>query len=76
MIQVELLEEDGEILAMANWTAIPDVGERFSTGQGDYEVIDRGWGICCKGDYSPIWGQQCVTLTLRKAGSTSDSDAP
>ena len=67
MILVELIDEDtGECLAMPEWVAVPNVGERFSNGGEDYLVVDRGWGVCCKGDGSPLWGEQCITITLQK----------
>lgn len=67
MIQVELLdEEDGDCLAMPKWSAVPDVGERFTTGECGYIIVSREWGVCCQGDGSSVWGQQCVTLVLRK----------
>jgi hypothetical protein len=67
MITVDIMEErrDGQYsLARAEWCAVPAVGETLSTGQGDYQVVRRAWGILCKGDGSPIWDKPCVTLLV------------
>lgn len=67
MITVELMDEStGECIAMAEWEAVPDVGERLSFGQGDYVVVHRGWGVNFRGSKAPVWNSQCVTLTLSR----------
>lgn len=70
-ITVGLVEEGNEdsCIAVANWIAIPDVGDQLSTGDNDYIVVDRGWGVCYSG--KPVWDSQCVTLILRKRENNS-----
>jgi hypothetical protein len=63
LITVEVaVEGSNEVLFMAKWPTVPDVGERFTHEGVDYKVTERAWGVCWSD--KPIHDSLCVALSL------------
>lgn len=70
MIEIDIIEKDsGECLARSKWSAVPDVGEKFSVGLTDYIIAGREWGVCVDGNGKALWGLQCVELLVVKTNA-------
>ena len=65
MITVEIsVEGSDDNLGMGKWSCVPAVGERLTVGGNDYTITERSWGLCCRGDGSPLWDSPCVLLSV------------
>lgn len=63
------IEGEEDPVGSGDWPTVPEVGEPFSFGEGDYTVESRSWGTHVKGDGSPLWNQPYCAVTLVKSST-------